>query len=365
MTSPATPSPQAQRNWLFWLGLIVLFFVFIYLIRSVLLPFVLGIFIAYFLDPAADRLQRSKFSRGTATVFIIGAFFVMLGLISVLIVPVLFNQLTALFAALPEFVTTMNNKYSPIITQWLGDMPILPMSSIHSAVSDASGVMVKAAGSFATSLFMSGMVIVNVLSLILITPIVAFYLLRDWDKLVAKIDNLLPRDHAPVIRKQVRIIDRTLAGFVRGQVNVCLIVGSFYAIALSAAGLNFGILIGLATGILFALPYVGFGIGMAIGMGVAIFQFGTLTDVGIIFAIYMAGQLVESNFLTPKLVGESVGLHPVWIIFGMLAGATLFGFVGVLLSVPATAVLGVLIRFAISRYLESRYYKGHSARTRK
>jgi predicted PurR-regulated permease PerM len=183
-------------------------------------------------------------------------------------------------------------------------------------------------------------------------------MLRDWDDIVARFDRLLPRPYEHVIREQLSIIDDTLAGFIRGQLNVCLLMSIVYGLGLTLVGLKFGIIIGLAAGLLVIVPYVGFLICFLIGMGVAFFQFDSMQDVGMVLAVFVAGQIIESNFVTPKLVGEKVGLHPVWIIFGMLAGASLFGFVGVLLAVPLTAVAGVLIRFATARYLESSYYNG-------
>lgn len=191
---------------------------------------------------------------------------------------------------------------------------------------------------------------------ILITPVVAFYLINDWHEITKRLDNLLPRAYAETIREQVNIIDRTLAGFVRGQVNVCIIMGLFYGIGLTIVGLKFGIIIGLITGILAIIPYVGFMFGLLIGLGVAFFQFGTLHPMLMVFGVFMIGQIIEGNVITPRLVGEKVGLHEVWIIFGLLAGATLFGFVGVLLAIPITAVIGVLLRFAVKRYLQSDIY---------
>jgi predicted PurR-regulated permease PerM len=231
------------------------------------------------------------------------------------------------------------------------------MEGIKSAATNISGVMVKLVGDFLTGVLQSGIAILNLLSLILITPIVAFYLLRDWDKVVRRLDTYLPRRHAQTIREQLAIIDDTLAGFVRGQINVCLILGTFYAVGLSLAGLKFGILIGLATGLLVIFPYVGLMVGMGAGLTLAFFQFDTLQPVFTVLGVFVIGQMMEGYFFTPKLVGEKVGLHPVWVIFGMLAGAALFGFVGILLAVPATAVIGVLIRFAMQQYLHSQYYQ--------
>ena len=195
-------------------------------------------------------------------------------------------------------------------------------------------------------------------ALILITPVVAFYLLDDWDHIVARVDNLLPRSHADTIRTQVGIINQTLAGFLRGQMNVCLILSTYYAVLLSILGLHFSIVIGISTGMLVIVPYAGWALGAIIGIGVALFQFDSHAHTGAIAGVFLAGQVLEGYFLTPKLVGKKVGLHPVWIIFGMLCGAALFGFVGVLLAVPVTAVLGVLIRFATQHYLLSGYYRG-------
>jgi predicted PurR-regulated permease PerM len=203
-----------------------------------------------------------------------------------------------------------------------------------------------------------GVAIANLISLLVITPVVAFYLLRDWDRIVARVDTWLPRGHAGAIREQAREIDRTLAGFLRGQGTVCLILGVFYAIGLTLAGLDFGLVVGLVAGLLSFIPYVGAIVGLVLSVGLALVQFDDWLRIAVVAGIFFVGQAVEGNFLTPKLVGESVGLHPVWIIFGLLAGGALFGFVGVLLAVPAAAVIGVGVRFALGRYMQSPYYHG-------
>lgn len=346
--------------WIFWLSVGVSFFVFIYLIRSILLPFVLGAFVAYFLDPAADKLEKYKFSRTLATTAITMAFFTILFLLSLLIVPTIVSQLSGLITDLPSYILDLEKKYEQRVFGWLGSLPENYVDSIKTAASNFSGVMIKFLGEMVGGLFHSGMAVINILSLILITPVVAFYLLRDWDIIKIRFYALLPRQHEKIIREQLSLIDITLAGFIRGQINVCLLLGAFYAVGLSILGLKFGILIGVATGFLVILPYVGFLFGMGIGIIVALFQFGTLGGVLPVLAVFIVGQIIESNFITPKLVGEKVGLHPVWIIFGLLAGAALFGFVGVLIAVPLTAVIGVLIRFAMSRYLHSSYYIGRN-----
>ncbi|MFO0388145.1 MAG: AI-2E family transporter [Alphaproteobacteria bacterium] len=345
-----------HKRWWFWIAIALLFFVFLFLIRSVLLPFVLGIMVAYFLDPAADKLQRKGMSRGIATTVLTAMFFVSITLLALIIVPVIANQFSGLVAALPDYIVAFEQSYGEQIKARLGGLGTEQMEHLKSAINNISGTAIKLGGDLVANLFLSGMALINMLSLVLITPIVAFYILRDWDGIVERVDNLLPRKHAHTIREQMQIIDATLAGFIRGQINVCLILGTYYAIGLSLAGLKFGIVIGLATGFLVIFPYVGLMLGMSVGLGVAFFQFGDMASVLTVLAVFVTGQMIEGYFITPKLVGEKVGLHPVWIIFGMLAGAALFGFVGILLAIPVTAVIGVLIRFATKQYQASSYY---------
>jgi predicted PurR-regulated permease PerM len=352
-----------NKRVIFWAGIALLLFVFIFLIRSILLPFVLGIFIAYFLSPAADKLQKLRIPRSLATLIVLGTFFTSITLLLLLVVPILVNQLSGLVAALPGYIHDIQVKYLPLMQSWLGENLSSAeelQSNLQTTLSDHSDAVLKFAAGFLTGIFQSGMTIINFFSLILITPVVAFYLLYDWHRIISRVDALLPRQHIHVIRQQIRIIDNTLAGFLRGQLNVCLILGCFYAIGLSLVGLKFAIIIGLATGLLVIIPYLGLFFGMSIGLGAAFFQFGDMHKLLLVLAVFITGQVIEGNFVTPKLVGEKVGLHPVWIIFGMLSGAALFGFVGVLIAVPVSAVLGVLIRFAIQEYLQSGYYKGEN-----
>jgi predicted PurR-regulated permease PerM len=196
----------------------------------------------------------------------------------------------------------------------------------------------------------------NVVSLIFITPIVTFYLLRDWDVLVAKVDSWLPPRYAPTIHQQMNEIDRTLAGFARGQATICLFLAVFYGVGLTAIGLDFGLAIGVFAGLLSFIPYVGSIVGLIVSVGLAYVQFDDWVWVAVTAGIFFAGQAIEGNILQPKLLGENVGLHPVWVIFALLAGGALFGFLGLLLAVPVMAVIGVVSRFALGCYLSSRIY---------
>ena len=197
-----------------------------------------------------------------------------------------------------------------------------------------------------------GLALFKLASLLIITPVVSFYLLRDWDRIIAHMNSLLPPGHASTIRGLTAEIDDTIAGFVRGQANVCLILGFYYGIALSLAGLESGLLVGFGAGLISFIPYVGASVGLVVGVAIAIAQFSDWLPVFLVAVIFIVGQVAESYVLTPKLVGDRVGLHPVWIIFALLAGGALFDFTGVLLAVPAAAVIGVLARFGQARYLE-------------
>ncbi len=347
-----------NANILFWLIIMAVVVLLLVALKSILLPFVLGMLTAYFLDPATDRLERMGLSRLMATVAITACFFLSLLVLGLIAVPAVGSQLSGLLGALPGYLSEMEARYGGEVNHWVGSLPAEHIESARQAVTHFSGVMVKFVADTATGLFTSGMAFINLLSLILITPVVTFYLLRDWDSIVGKIDSLLPRRHAETIRTQLRIIDDTLAGFIHGQMLVCFLLALFYALGLSLAGLNFGIVVGLATGLLAIVPYAGFFLGFVVGMGIALFQFGAEGGFWFVLGVFMAGQLLESYVLTPRLVGERVGLHPVWVIFAMLAGGALFGFVGVLLAIPVAAIIGVLTRFALSLYVTSPYYSG-------
>jgi predicted PurR-regulated permease PerM len=198
----------------------------------------------------------------------------------------------------------------------------------------------------------------NVLSLVFITPVVTFYLLRDWKTVTRLVDSWLPRAHAETIRTQLRAIDVTLAGFVRGQAMVCVALASFYGLGLTVVGLDLGLVVGLAAGLGSFIPYFGTVSGFVVGLGLAVAQSQDWTLAAMVAGVFVVGNLLEGNILAPKLVGEKIGLHPVWVIFALLAGGALFGFLGILLALPVTAVIGVLTRFALSRYLESSLYRG-------
>ncbi len=346
-----------KKQWLFWLLLGVSLLVFLYAVKAILLPFVVGIMVAYFLDPLADRLERAGLSRNIATLFITVSFFVAITGGLAILFPLLYEELETLILALPHLINEHQQRLLPQVNGWLHKIDPDISQKIIDGIKNASVTILEYAANFIGGVMQSGLALVNLLSLLFVTPVVAFYFLRDWDKMVAKLYTLLPRRHSATIKQQLALIDSTLSGFIRGQTHVCILLGLFYAIALSLVGLEGGALIGFFTGLATFVPYVGMLVGTVIGLVVAWFQFETWQGVLTVAAVFAIGQVAEGNFVAPKLVGDKVGLHPVWLIFGMLAGGVLFGLLGVILAVPVTAVLGVLIRFLTMQYLKSAYYK--------
>lgn len=338
----------------YWGIAAALFLGALWFLGDVLLPFVLGGAMAYFLDPVADRLERLGLNRILATVVItLGALLVFTAA-ALLVVPTLVNQSVALFNVAPTLVRNVQAFLAEQFPSQMEEGSILrqSLSSLGTTIQERGGELVNAVLTSARN-------VLSVVLLVVIVPVVAFYMLLDWDRMVAKIDDLLPRDHAPTIRQLAKQIDATLASFIRGQVTVSLILGAYYALALMAVGLDYGVVIGFVAGIISFIPYVGALVGGALAIGLALFQFwGDWWMIGAVAAIFAAGQFFEGNILSPKLVGSSVGLHPVWLIFALSAFGTLFGFVGMLVAVPVAAALGVIVRFLAESYKEGRLYKG-------
>ncbi len=351
----------ARQQALFWFVLVVVFGLLLFLLREMLLPFVLGMAVAYLADPFADKLEDWGFSRALATTVITALFFAIVLVAALLIVPVVAGQLIGLVERLPVYMEKFQASVLPLVNRILTELPASfgapELDWGREALSQYSKNAVQWLVSLGAGILSGGMALLNLLSLLVITPVVAFYLLWEWDVIVAQIDDWLPRRHAGRIRGIIAEIDRVLAGFVRGQGTVCTVLGLFYGVGLSLVGLEFGFVIGLASGALSFIPFVGAIFGAVASIGVALVQFWPeWLPVAGVAVIYAVGQVIEGNFLTPKLVGSRVGLHPVWVIFGLLAGGVLFGFVGMLLALPVTAVIGVLVRHGLAEYLTSRFY---------
>lgn len=338
----------------YWGIAAAVFFLLLWFLGNQLLPFVLGAAVAYFLDPVADRLEKLGASRALATAIITVSGVLVFTLLALLVVPTLIKQFIQFFDTIPQIAGELG-------TFLTGQFPsLLDETSTLRQSLDSVGQTIQSRGAeLLNTVVASAAGIINVIVLIVIVPVVSVYLLLDWDRMIARIDQLLPRDHAPVIRHLATEIDNTLAGFVRGMGSVCLVLGTYYAIALILVGLNFGLVVGFIAGLITFIPYLGALIGGALAIGLALFQFwGDWVSIGLVAGIFMVGQVIEGNILTPKLVGSSVGLHPVWLILALTVFGSLFGFVGMLVAVPLAAALGVLVRFAIGQYTDSRLYRG-------
>ena len=350
----ALPVQEQAKYW--GIALAVLF-VMLWLLGDVILPFLVGGAMAYFLDPIADRLERAGLSRIASTV-VIASVASLIAIISVLlVVPTLVRQAAQLVETAPAIAQRLQGFIStqfPTLTQ---------EGSVLNDTLTQLGEAVKArGGELLTGLLSSAVGILGFVIFIVVVPVVSFYMLNDWDRMVAKVDGWLPLDHRETVRDIAREIDRVLSGFVRGQVSVCLILGTFYSVALMIAGLNFGLVVGAIAGAVTFIPYVGAIIGGVLAIGLALYQFwGDPVSIGIVAGIFAVGQFLEGNIITPKLVGSSVGLHPLWLIFALSAFGTLFGIVGMLVAVPVAAVIGVLVRFAIDQYMESTLFRGAEA----
>jgi predicted PurR-regulated permease PerM len=350
------------RQIAFWAVMAVALIALLWLLRGMLLPFVLGMALAYVADPVADRLEAMGMPRSIATLIVLGLVVGIGILLLVLVLPVIVDQTIQLAEQAPRYIDWVRRRALPQLSQFAarvggpGEVADV-QKAVTSYAGDISSWVIRLLG----DLLSGGLAIANVLYVLVLTPLVAFYFLRDWDVMVAKIDSWMPRRHIGMLRDLAREINDILAGFIRGQATVCLIFAIYYSAALSAAGLNFAIIIGVAAGVLTFIPYLGAITGLVASVTVGFIQFDNYTRVAIVAGVYILGHLVEANFVTPTLVGGRVKLHPVWIIFALAAGGALFGFTGVLLAVPAAAVIGVVLRFLIKQYLDSGFYDSRVA----
>jgi predicted PurR-regulated permease PerM len=348
---------SSSRQALFWLGALAAFFLLLHLLGGMLLPFVLGLAIAYIMVPLVHLLRRWGVPRSLAALVALLLFLFAVVAVIVLIVPLIQIQAAQLAHNTPAIVAFARQQIQVVLDLAQEKLPPEDLAKVHDMVGSWTGAALSWAAGLAQELLTSGLAIANTLSLLLITPLVAFFLMRDWDKIVEQLDELLPRAYAPTIRAQIGLVNETMAGYLHGQGIVSLIVGVYYAVALSLLGLDFSIVLGVLVGILSFIPYLGEAVGLILAVGLGAVQFGSWTKIAIIAVIFVVGHLTGSDLLQPKLVGSRVHLHPVWVIFALLAFGTLFGVLGILIALPAAAVTGVLVRFAVSRYRASALYQ--------
>jgi predicted PurR-regulated permease PerM len=348
-------SARAYRL-LFWVGLLLLVTLALGLVQGILMPFATGFAIAYILAPGVARLERWGLRRSVGSLLVVLVFLLGLALILVILVPLIQGQIVQLIARGPDLVQLLQTELGKLSRLLQQHLPAEDASKVRDLVGAKLAEAVTWIAGLVQGMITSSLAILNILSLVVVTPIVTFFLLRDWEKMVALIDSYLPRQSLETIRGQARLASDTLVGFVHGQALICLILAVYYGIALSAAGLDSGLALGLLIGVLAIIPMLGVTTGFILAVALAASQFGSWTEVLVVIGIFVVGQLAEANFLTPTLLGDRIHLHPVWVIFALFAGGTLYGFVGVLVAVPAAAVIGVLARFALARYRRSTLY---------
>jgi predicted PurR-regulated permease PerM len=337
-----------------WSIAAVVFFVLLWQMGSVLLPFLVGGGLAHFMDPVADRLERWGLSRSLATIVIMLGALLVVVLLALSVLPQLYQQLVGLIDAAPAFVKKLQDAVLIRFPE-LADST----STMSRTLAQLAGLVQSKGGELAQGVLDSAFGVIGWIVFLLVVPVVAFYLLLDWDRMVARIDALLPRDHAPTIRALATEMDTVMAAFVRGQMTVCLIMATYYSVGLMFAGLQFGLLVGVAAGAVTFIPYLGALTGGTLAISLALVQYwGDWVSVAVVIAVISFGQFMEGNIITPRLVGKRVGLHPVWLLFALSAMGTLFGIVGLLVAVPVAASLGVLTRFVVGKYQASLLYQG-------
>jgi len=339
-----------------WFVIFFVFFYLLYILRSVLMPFVAGILLAYLLDPMVDKLERLKISRSWATLLVCGLAVLVVVPTLMLLGGMIENQIALLLKATPKYLGLIMEKVRPVLAGIAERFPELQGGNFEEMVKGNIGNGLKFVGKVLSGLISNGFALINLISLVLIMPVVTFYMLRDWDIFVGKFEGLLPKKSKKSIMETLGEINVIIAGFIRGQLSVCLILGLFYSVGLRLVGLELGLLVGFIAGIISFIPYVGSITGFVLGVVLAFAQYGDMQHVAYVVGVFLVGQFLEGNFLTPKLVGESVGLHPVWVMFALLAGGVLLGFLGLMLAVPLAAIIGVLVRHTIKRYKLSSLY---------
>jgi predicted PurR-regulated permease PerM len=342
---------------MFWMGFLIAAIALLWLLSDVLAPFVTGLVVAYMLNPIVSNLSKNV-PRYVASLVVLLLFFLLVALIVVLVSPVIANQATDFFNDLPKYVAHMKDATAPYTAKLMQYLSEEDVQKIQDAMGSYAGSILKGTRQVVMRVWSGGMAVIDLVTFLIITPVVAFYFMRDWKNIVSQVDELFPRRSADVFRQMLGEFDMRLSGFLRGQVMVCTFLGVFYGLALSIVGLNFGLAIGAITGVLSFIPYVGSTLGLISSVGVALVQGDDYSLALIVLAIFVIGQFIEGNFLTPNLVGKRIGLHAVWVIFALMAGGKLLGFTGMLLAVPLAAMIGVIVRYTLIWYKQSDVYKG-------
>lgn len=345
---------STQQQVGYWGLAFAILIAFLWLMGGAMLPFLVGAAIAYLLNPLAEWLEDHGFNRVAATSLITLGVVIVLANLSFLVLPALAEQVAAILANVPEWIASLRSWLSATVPSIVDEE-----SSLRRALAGMEDSLRSGGIELAKQVLSSTLAVFDLFLVVLLAPVVAFYLLLDWKRLIAAVDDLIPREHLETVRRLGRQVDEVLSGFVRGQLSVCVILGTFYALALMLIGLQFGVLVGLFAGLISFIPFVGSILGGLVSIGLALAQFwGEWHWVAAVAAVFIAGQAVEGNVLTPMMVGDKVRLHPVWLIFALSAFGAFLGFTGLLIAVPVAAVIGVLSRFGVAQYKSGRLYTG-------
>ena len=346
-----------RQTWL-WLGVGVAFLGVLYFLQGILMPFMTGLLVAYAMNPAVRRFEKWGISRSLGTLFMILGFFFLFGLLLFIAIPFILEELSRLASHVPQY----GDRIMVTVKPFLDRAPEYIQSNDIERLRDLAGTylgdVISLGIKILEGILKNSVALVNLISLIVITPVVAFYLLRDWNKIIKTIDNWFPRPYEPVLKRLFSEINATIGGFARGQALVCLAIGLYYSIALTLVNLDFSLIVGVVIGVMAFIPYVGALVGFMLSIGIALAQFSDWYSVGMVAGIFALGQTLEAYILIPRFVGNRIGLHPVWVIFALLTGGVLYGFVGILFALPVAAAVGVLARYGLERYLKSSYYLG-------
>lgn len=346
-----------SKKWIIPVVSVLILFCFLNAVQGILLPFVLAFVLAYLLNPAVSWLGK-RIGRTLASVLAVAFVLIMCILLSFLLLPILQTQISSFIGRVPLMADQLVGYLKKFVLWSRPEMSYQQIYHLSEATTQTTVSILKALGVGLNHVVSGGLAVVNVLALLFISPIILFYILKDLPKMKKKTQEALPHAYRGQIQSLAQELDKTLAGFLRGQSSVCVLLALYYACALTLVGLDLGVVIGITTGILSFIPYVGFLIGLVVSLILALVQSTGWSMILWVLGIFVVGNILEGYILTPNLVGRKVGLHPVWILFALLAGGAMFGFLGVLVAVPVAAVIGVLIRHLYAWYQNSKFYKG-------
>jgi predicted PurR-regulated permease PerM len=342
---------------LFWFLLLFSFIYIISILSPILPPFIAAFIISYFFSPLASKLEKLGLSRGIASALIVLSLVLIISLIFVTIIPMAVHQIANFITEFPGYRDKIILSVKSLLHNKLAFIDKEMLDKLSKIIEESTSNFFSYLVGFVSSLIKSSVAFVNVLGLLFISPVIAFYSLKDWPKMVTKFDSLIPVSSRSIVRKQFSDINDVLYNYLCGQTYVCIFLSCFYCLGLTLIGLKYALFLGIFTGVLALIPYVGVSIGIVVGLIISFMQFGTVSHMLYTISVFAIGQFIEGNFITPKIVGGKVGLHPVVMILSMFSGGLLIGFVGVLFAIPIAAVIGVFVRFLVSIYKTSNFYR--------